>query len=165
MVAHPWEVKHKNGQFETSLSYTTSLSPAWTTRPLRKQEQNHEVFCEPVPFFVSFIHSPETSRNHLPPCDICSLRILHSDQVNHLPSSGVITSQLQRQPRKCLYQKHFLLGFQELFGNMFREEKKISVNKFLLCILGWTYKSSPTQNVNKEMLKAWSSVVMRFLEY
>lgn len=56
--------KLKNRQFETSLGYTASLSPAWTARPLRKQEQNHEVLCEPVLFFVSFLHSPETSRNH-----------------------------------------------------------------------------------------------------
>lgn len=104
-----------------------SLSPAWTMRPLRKQEQNHGVLYEPIPFFVSFLHLPETFQNHLAPCDICSLCIQHSDQVNHLLSSGVTTLHLQRQPRKCLYQKHFLLGFQELFGNMFIEEKK-SVN-------------------------------------
>lgn len=77
--------KLKNRQFETSLGYTASLSPAWTERPLRKQEQNHEVLYQPVPFFVSFLHSPETSRNHLSPRDICSLCMLHSNQVNHCP--------------------------------------------------------------------------------
>lgn len=117
--------KHKNRQFETSLSYTASLSPAWTTRPLRKQEQNHEVLCEPVPFFVSFLHSPETSRNHLAPCNICSLCVLHSDQVNHCPS-GSQPHISKHNPENVCFKKHFLLGFQELFGSMLIEEKNVS---------------------------------------